>query len=595
MPLLIASQSELIPGYRLLERLGQGGFGEVWKAEAPGGLLKAIKIIHGLSSSNLDSTQLNQELKALQRVKNIRHPYILSLERFDIIDGRLIIVSELAECTLFDRFQECCAQGLPGIPRQELLRYLDEAAEALDLMNARFNLQHLDIKPQNLFLLFNHCKVGDFGLVKDLEGMFAQMSSGVTPIYAAPETFEGKVSRFSDQYNLAITFQELLTGERPYDGATGRQLMLQHIMGVPNLGPLPPADNRWSGEHCRRNRRSAYPSCLDEVRAAASPMHPRDGKKRRPTRRRCRPSLTVQPRRSPRRRSSAWHDACQARTVWPRLGPGAARSLLLFPHPRAIPPAEKPADLCVRPRAAPAPAGTARDDGGRGFGAGLCDGPGRVRARGLAAVPQVAQRRPRPERILAAPDSPAPPSIRTPRARAHPPDVPGLSTVARRDPGDSVPALLRPTTWRRQRQREELERWLPLNQLTKVPRGRASFPAVGGTRSGRLAFVSCADAIATSPAARVGGRAVKKNPCKTRSPHRLGLRSPRGHAPTWSPAPTGGTGSGMFLEMASALRQELQQLGHPHAKVIGLFLVPAVKQTGVSSGASPTATRPWPS
>src|SRR5437660_1178473 len=214
MPLEVACHAEVIPGYRLIERLGQGGFGEVWKAEAPGGLLKAIKIIHGsLSDSGLDATQLNQELKALHRVKTVRHPYILSLDRFDIVEGRLIIVTELADRTLFDCFQECRAEGLPGIPRDELMRYMEEAAEALDLMNLQFNLQHLDIKPQNLFLLYNHVKVADFGLVKDLEGMFAKITSGVTATYAAPETFEGVVSRYCDQYNLAIAFQELLTGQ----------------------------------------------------------------------------------------------------------------------------------------------------------------------------------------------------------------------------------------------------------------------------------------------------------------------------------------------------------------------------------------------
>src|SRR5881398_2265409 len=98
MALVIASQSELIPGYRLIERLGQGGFGEVWKAEAPGGFHKAIKIIHGsLSGTDFDAAHLNQELKALNRIKTVRHPFILSLERFDIVDGRLIIVSELAD------------------------------------------------------------------------------------------------------------------------------------------------------------------------------------------------------------------------------------------------------------------------------------------------------------------------------------------------------------------------------------------------------------------------------------------------------------------------------------------------------------------
>jgi serine/threonine protein kinase len=46
-----------------------------------------------------------------------------------------------------------------------------ESAEVLDLMNDTFNLQHLDIKPQNLFLLHHHVKVADFGQVKDLQGL----------------------------------------------------------------------------------------------------------------------------------------------------------------------------------------------------------------------------------------------------------------------------------------------------------------------------------------------------------------------------------------------------------------------------------------
>ena len=94
---------------------------------------------------------------------------------------------ELADRNLFDRFRECRSQGLPGIPREELLKYMTETAEALDLMNAQFQLQHLDIKPQNLFLVHNHVKVADFGLVKDMEGMKAAVTGGVTPLYAAPE------------------------------------------------------------------------------------------------------------------------------------------------------------------------------------------------------------------------------------------------------------------------------------------------------------------------------------------------------------------------------------------------------------------------
>src|SRR5580692_9504948 len=241
MAVRIETNSEPIPGYQLIERIGGGGFGEVWKARAPGGLLKAIKFVSGdLNGVGDVSQRAEQELKALKRVKDVRHPYILSLERIEVNeDGQLIIVMELAERNLADRYKECKSQGLPGIPREELLRFLEETAEALDLMNNTYQLQHLDIKPQNLFVMFNHVKVADFGLVKYLEGAQASVTGGLTPVYAAPETFDGKVTRFSDQYSLAIVFQELLTGQRPFLGVNVRQLVLQHIQGVPNVTPLP--------------------------------------------------------------------------------------------------------------------------------------------------------------------------------------------------------------------------------------------------------------------------------------------------------------------------------------------------------------------
>jgi serine/threonine protein kinase len=261
--------AEPIPGYRLIEPLGSGGFGEAWKCEAPGGLYKAIKFVYGnLNSLDVDGARAEQEQRALNRVKEIRHPFILQMDRIEVVEGELVIVMELADKSLHDAFEECLSAGLVGIPRDNLLRYTRDAAEALDHMNEKFKLQHLDIKPRNLFLVSDRVKIADFGLVKNLERSGASGVLGaVTPLYAAPETFTGEISDRSDQYSLAIVYQELLTGHRPYNGKNARQLAHQHLNEAPDLRALPEGERAILSRALEKDPARRYPSCLAFVRA----------------------------------------------------------------------------------------------------------------------------------------------------------------------------------------------------------------------------------------------------------------------------------------------------------------------------------------
>ncbi len=257
---------EPIAGYFTRELIGRGGFGEVWKAEAPGGLSKAIKIVH----AGIDSHRAERELRALQRIKDVRHPLILSIERIEIVAGTLVIVTELADSSLRDLFRKSRDKGLPGIPREKLLALLRDAADALDYIYEEYSLQHLDIKPENLLVVGNRLKLGDFGLLKNIYERGASLVSGLTPTYAPPELFEGKPTRQSDQYSLAIVYQHMLTGELPFEGATSAQLAREHLAGVPRLTLLSRPERPIIARALSKVPSERFPSCVELISSLAS-------------------------------------------------------------------------------------------------------------------------------------------------------------------------------------------------------------------------------------------------------------------------------------------------------------------------------------
>ncbi len=254
---------EPIPGYVLRDKIGVGGYGEVWLADAPGGLKKAIKFVFG----SVDEERAGNELKSLQRIREVQHPFIISLERIEIVDSRLIVVTELADGSLLDRFREFHERGLVGIPRERLIEYMKDSADALDFLCQRHDLQHLDVKPANLLLVADRIKVADFGLIKDVQRNSMSLMGGMTPTYAAPEMFDGRPGRYSDQYSLAIVYQEMLTGGLPFRGRTTAQLATEHLHKAPNLEDLPAAERPVIARALSKKPNQRFGSCREMIDA----------------------------------------------------------------------------------------------------------------------------------------------------------------------------------------------------------------------------------------------------------------------------------------------------------------------------------------
>ena len=198
--------AELVPGYRLVGRIGEGGSGEVWKAIGPGGLpvaMKFVRVAADFGPSHADRQRLRANLRALELMREVRHAHLLPLFGAWHRDGLLIFIMELADCTLIDRYNEAIRGGEIGIPMPELMEAMRQAACGIDYLNAPrhaligrqgMGILHRDIKPQNLLLVGGCVKVGDFGQAKLLEDTERNTGS-LTAYYAPPELFDGLMAR----------------------------------------------------------------------------------------------------------------------------------------------------------------------------------------------------------------------------------------------------------------------------------------------------------------------------------------------------------------------------------------------------------------
>lgn len=262
-------------GYRLGKRLGGGQFGEVWRAEAPGGVEVAVKII----SRPITHDDIQRELQALERIKNLRHVFLLQTFAFWEQDERLFIVTELADGTLRDKLKECKAKGLEAVPVDELLTYFGSAAEGIDFLHAN-KLQHRDIKPENILFLGRYIKVGDFGLARSTQSVASQTGASGTPAYMAPEVWRNQVAMQSDQYSLAVTYAELRLGRRPFRGTSFADVMQDHLYNKPDLGPLSKAEQKVLLKALAKEPEKRYRTCVEFAKALREAVHPSASERR---------------------------------------------------------------------------------------------------------------------------------------------------------------------------------------------------------------------------------------------------------------------------------------------------------------------------
>ncbi|HEY9166565.1 MAG TPA: protein kinase [Candidatus Kryptonia bacterium] len=219
--------------YEILEKLGEGGMGEVYKAhDTKLDRLVALKFLpSSFTAAEADKMRFTQEAKAASA---LNHPNVCTIYDIQEHEGQLFIVMEYVDGqTLRNRNQNFSVRQVVDIGAQ--------AAEGLAAAHEK-GIVHRDIKPENIMLTKNGiAKVMDFGLAKlnnpaDVSRLTKAGTTLGTIGYMSPEQVQGQdVDHRSDIFSLGVVLYELLSGESPFKGVHETAIMYEIV----NVDPEP--------------------------------------------------------------------------------------------------------------------------------------------------------------------------------------------------------------------------------------------------------------------------------------------------------------------------------------------------------------------